>query len=111
MRHRWEFLRFFGNSEMIRLTECVVFRITNDVDHFRLGITLKARGTSIQRNQVKRKIRETFRKLAPILGSFDYNVVVPAVKKMAYPYSRKLGACIEKELPSLLEKKRKDASK
>jgi ribonuclease P protein component len=67
-----------------------------------LGITLKARGTSIERNRVKRQIRESFRKMAPLLGSYDYNVVVPGTKKMAHPYHRKLGTAIRGELPAKL---------
>jgi ribonuclease P protein component len=66
--------------------------------HFRLGITLKARGMSVERNRVKRQIREEFRKNADVLGSYDYNVVISGTKKMAHPYPRKLGACLRKEL-------------
>ncbi len=74
----------------------------NELGHFRLGITLKARGSSVERNQVKRRIRESFRTQAAILGSFDYNVVVPGSKKMAHPYPRKLGACLRRELAHAL---------
>ncbi len=90
---------------MIRLSECLVYRITNDAGHFRLGITLKARGRSIDRNRVKRRIRESFRTLAPILGSYDYNVVVPKTKNMLPPYPRKLGSCIREELPRALTRR------
>ncbi len=83
---------------MFRLTECTIFRVPNEFGHFRLGITLKARGTSVERNQVKRQIRESFRTQAEILGSFDYNVVISGAKKMAHPYPRKLGACLRREL-------------
>ncbi len=90
---------------MIRLSECLVYRISNDVGHFRLGVTLKSRGRSVDRNKVKRRIRESFRKLAPLLGSYDYNVVVPKTKAMLHPYPRKLGACIREELPRALERR------
>ena len=83
---------------MFRLSECTVFRVPNDLGHFRLGITLKARGSSVERNKVKRQIREGFRTHAEILGSFDYNVVISGSKKMAHPYPRKLGACLRQEL-------------
>jgi ribonuclease P protein component len=80
----------------------VVFRIPNELGHFRLGITLKARGTSIERNQVKRAIREAIRVQAEALGSFDYNVVIPGTRKMAFPYARKLRKCLIEELPKSL---------
>ena len=75
----------------------------NTVGHFRLGITLKARGTSIQRNRVKRQIREAFRKHVKHLGDFDYNVVIPHSKKLAHPYAEKLGACLKVELTRLFK--------
>ena len=74
----------------------------NELGHFRLGITLKARGMSVERNRVKRQIRESFRTHAAILGSFDYNVVISGAKKMVHPYPKKLGACLRRELPLVL---------
>jgi hypothetical protein len=41
--------------------------------------------------------------LRPILGNFDYNVVIPGHKKLAYPYPEKLGRSIQSELPRALE--------
>ena len=92
----WNKEKGFDQAQVIRLSECTIFRIRNDLGHFRLGITLKARGTSVERNKVKRQIRENFRINADALGSFDYNVVIPGTKKMAHPYPRKLGACLRK---------------
>jgi ribonuclease P protein component len=83
---------------VLRLSECTLFRIPNKTGAFRLGITLKARGSSIERNRVKRQIRESMRTHAEFLGSFDYNVVIPGTRKMAHPYHLKLGACFRKEL-------------
>jgi ribonuclease P protein component len=98
LRHGWEYKRFFTNSEVLRLSECVIFRIQNELGHFRLGITLKARGTSVQRNRVKRRVREAFRQQGPVLGGYDYNVVIPKTKKLAHPYPEKLAACLKAEL-------------
>jgi ribonuclease P protein component len=103
LHYPWQYKRFFSNSQVIRLSECTIFRVPNDLAHFRLGITLKARGSSVERNRTKRQIREQFRLLRPILGSFDYNVVVPGHKKLAYPYPEKLGRSIQSELPRALE--------
>jgi ribonuclease P protein component len=90
----------------MRLSECVVFVVPNEKAHFRLGITMKARGTSIERNNVKRRIREGFRTRAPLLGAFDYNVVVPGSKKMAHPYELRLAKCLDRELESALSRLR-----
>jgi ribonuclease P protein component len=76
----------------------VIFRVPNELGHFRVGITMKARGMSVERNRVKRQIREVFRVTQDALGSYDYNVVVPGSRKMAHPYPLKLGACLRKEL-------------
>lgn len=98
LHYPWEYRRFFNNSKVIRLSECTIFRIPNELGHFRLGITLKARGSSVERNHVKRQIREGFRVNADALGSYDYNVVISGAKKMAFPYPKKLGACLRAEL-------------
>lgn len=102
LHHPWQYRLFFNQSQVIRLGECVIFRIPNDHGHFRLGITLKARGTSVERNRVKRAIRENMRRLSPILGNYDYNVVVPAKKKMPFTYAKKLGRCLRLDLPRAL---------
>ena len=81
-----------------------MFRIPNELGHFRLGVTLKARGSSVERNKVKRTIREAFRTQAESLGSHDYNVVVPAHKKMGHPYPLKLARCLAEDLPKQLKK-------
>jgi ribonuclease P protein component len=87
---------------VIKLSECVIFRIPNELGHFRLGITLKARGSSLDRNRTKRQIRENMRLLAPSLGGFDYNVVIPGHKKMLHPFPKTLANCLQKELPRAL---------
>ena len=76
---------------------CIVFRIPNDLGHFRLGITLKTRATSVERNRVKRVVREQFRRLAPELGSYDYNVVIPRGKTLSFPYPEKLQTVLSTE--------------
>jgi ribonuclease P protein component len=80
----------------------VIFRIPNDLDHFRLGITLKARGTSVGRNRVKRQVRENVRRHAARLGSYDYNVVIPATRKLSYDYAERLAHCLKLELSDAL---------
>ncbi|MGK5089710.1 ribonuclease P protein component [Bdellovibrionota bacterium FG-2] len=97
MHYQWQFRAFFSNSSVFRLRACTVFRLANDVDHFRLGITLKARGSSVERNRLKRQVRESMRKLAPHLGSFDYNVVIPGGKPMSYLFSKQISVCLADE--------------
>lgn len=94
-----EYRRFFGESEVFRLRHCVVFRVKNDLDHFRLGITLKARGTSLERNRVKRQIRESFRLFPARLGAYDYNVVIPGSKKLSFPFHQQIGQSLKEEIP------------
>jgi ribonuclease P protein component len=89
---------------VFRLKECTIFRIPNELGHFRLGITLKARGSSLERNRVKRVIRESFRTQSDILGAFDYNIVIPGTKKLARPYDEKLGTCLMKDLKNALSR-------
>jgi ribonuclease P protein component len=100
LHYRREYLRFFDQSEAFKFRECVVYRIKNDLGHPRLGITLKAKGTSIQRNRTKRVVREAFRNFIPSLQSYDYNVVIPASKKMDHLYAgvlaKTLVKCFEK---------------
>ena len=98
LHYPWEYQKFFQNSEVLRLGECVIFRIPNSLGHFRLGITNKAKVNSVQRNRIKRTIREAFRVSRSGLGSFDYNVVIPSSKRAGHIYFDKLQACLAKEL-------------
>ena len=97
-----EYRQFFQKSEVFRLPECVIFRIKNDLGHYRLGITIKARGLSVDRNKAKRQIREAFRTHEHYLGSFDYNVVVPGTKKTGHPYPRLLAQCLKERFLDVL---------
>ena len=97
--HRAEFLRFFNEPEVFRLSFCVVFRIKNDLGHYRLGITLKAKGSSVERNLAKRLIRSSFDRMKTNLGSYDYNVVIPAHKGLKYPFSKGLRRDLYENFP------------
>ena len=103
-----DYRRFFEGSELLRLRHCLVFRIHNALGHFRLGITLKSRGSSIERNLIKRTIRECVRLHAPSLGSYDYNVVVPKGRKLTREYAQQLRFSLENELKDVLTHRSRD---
>ena len=99
LHYPWEYRRFFSGSQVLRLKDCTIFRIPNPLGHFRLGITIKARGGSVERNRVKRQIREAFRLHRDILGSFDYNVVISSQREMDFDRTHRLGRFLREELP------------
>ena len=78
----------------------MLFRVPSSNGHFRLGITIKAKCNSVERNRIKRTIREAFRHFRDQLGSFDYNVVVSTTKKLDYSYARRLGNTLANEFPN-----------
>jgi len=102
LHHPWQYRCFFKKNKVFRLSFCTIYRIPNELSHYRLGITLKAKGSSVERNQVKRQIREFFRNHAELLGSYDYNVVIPRLSLLAFPFAEKLANCLRKDFPSLL---------
>lgn len=112
LHYSWQYRAFFQGAFVLRLSQCTIFRIPNQQGLFRLGISIKSRGRSVDRNRVKRRIREQFRLLRSELGAFDYNVFIPAHKKMTPPYPRALFMCLEKELrQALLQPSRWSAPK
>lgn len=101
LRERAEFVRFFEGSTVYRLRACTVFRVANELGHYRLGITLKVRSSSVERNRVRRVVREGFRKIQDRLGGFDYNVVISgAQRRLSHPYPQQLRQAIEADLPA-----------
>lgn len=78
----------------------MVFRVQSATSHFRLGITIKAKCNSVERNRIKRTIREAFRLQREDLGAFDYNVVVSTTKKLDYSYARRLRKTLHEEFPN-----------
>ncbi|MFN7685719.1 MAG: ribonuclease P protein component [Oligoflexia bacterium] len=95
LHHRREFLEFFSGSQVYRLRHCSVFRKANPLGHFRLGVTFKAKMSSVERNALRRRIRETIRILGPALGSFDYNIVVMKLQRPALLFGRELAREIQ----------------
>ena len=84
----------------MRLKECAVFRIPNEIGHFRVGITIKAKANSVERNRVKRAIREAFRVIRERLGSYDYNIVISGSRKLDFEFARRLRRSLGEEFVS-----------
>lgn len=55
-----------------------ILAVANDLNHPRLGmaVSIKAAGTAVKRNRIKRLIRESFRLHQAMLGGLDVVVVV-----------------------------------
>ena len=98
VRKRYEFLRFFHQSDVKKLDTCIIFRIPNSFSIPRLGITVKAKANSVYRNKIKRQIREHFRLNRKKFKPADYNIVVPSHVKITY----KTGQRVRKNLENLL---------
>ncbi len=96
VRKRQEYLNFFQKSDVKRLDSCTIFRIQNNVDQARLGITVKSRVNSVYRNKLKRQIKEVFRLYRCEMKSFDYNVVVPGHIKVDYQTPKKVRQTLER---------------
>jgi ribonuclease P protein component len=88
VRFRSEYLKFFEGSEVKRLGVCTLFRLSGSGSGARLGITIKARVNSVQRNRLKRQIRESFRLNRERLPLVDYNIVVPGGVRVSHKTAR-----------------------
>lgn len=102
LHHSYEYRRFLKGARCFRLRDCLIFQIPNQLGRPRLGITLKVRARSIDRNRTKRAIREAFRHHFGSLGNHDYNVVVGGKRTLAHPFAKTLGVLLDHELPRLL---------
>ena len=60
---RRQFLAVYERGRRIRCNSFTVFALPNELDHCRLGITATRKiGNAVQRNRVKRRLREIFRR-------------------------------------------------
>lgn len=94
-----DFKRFFDSPNCFRLGAITIFSVPNNLGHFRLGFTLKAKGTSVERSKIKRLVREEMRKVGPSLGAMDYNVVIPGdrlKKKLSREYQSEVKKALAK---------------
>jgi len=95
VRKRREYLQFFNRSEVKRLGACLIFRIPNEKNEARLGMTVK-RTHSVLRNRIKRQIRESFRAYRDRLGAYDYNVVVSGQARVDHTTAQKVRSVLDR---------------
>ena len=76
LKKRWEFQRAYQKGSKYWNRYFVIYVLHTHFDKLRLGITVSKKvGKSVQRNRVKRLIRESFRQLRPRIKT-EYDIVV-----------------------------------
>lgn len=76
LKKPWEFRRAYQNGNKYWNRYFVIYVLHNHFNHLRLGITVSKKvGKSVQRNRVKRLIRESFRQLRTRV-KVGYDIVV-----------------------------------
>ncbi|MCY3743247.1 MAG: ribonuclease P protein component [Candidatus Poribacteria bacterium] len=76
LKKSWEFQRAYQKGSKYWNRYFVIYVLHNHFNHLRLGITVSKKvGKSVQRNRVKRLIRESFRQLRPQV-KVGYDIVV-----------------------------------
>ncbi|MDE0689746.1 ribonuclease P protein component [Candidatus Poribacteria bacterium] len=76
LKKRWEFQRAYQKGNKYWNRYFVIYVFHNHFNNLRLGITVSKKvGKSVQRNRVKRLIRESFRQLRPRIKT-EYDIVV-----------------------------------
>jgi len=78
--NRSEFGRVFDGHCKVANESFTVYAITNDYDQPRLGLVVgkKVSRRAVDRNRIKRVIREAFRQLAPEMAKLDIVVLARA---------------------------------
>jgi ribonuclease P protein component len=74
-----QYQRVFKHSEFKASDRFMtILAVTNELQHPRLGtaVSIKAAGNAVQRNRIKRLVRESFRLHHELLGSNDLVVLV-----------------------------------
>jgi ribonuclease P protein component len=96
-----DFEKFKRGAYKVSLEPIVVYRLKNEWGHYRVGVSIVARCSSVMRNKIKRQIRECFRLWGVSLGgSFDYHIVIPRRTEVDFRFPKKLRSLLETGLKS-----------
>lgn len=92
-----EFERVFADNQRARTDVLLVMALPNEVGHARLGMVITKRllARAVDRNRVRRCIRETFRLLLPELPACDF-VVRLISRPQAGAEARELGRALQR---------------
>jgi ribonuclease P protein component len=98
-----DFERVYAKRWRIVDANFAINAVQNTLDHARLGLSISGKtvGNSVQRNRVKRQVRESFRKAASTLPAVDLVVGARNGARTAH------NAALRESLESLWEKIRK----
>ena len=94
LKQNREFQRAYKKGQYKAGRYIVVYVVPNKREHNRIGISIGRKfGNSVQRNRVKRLIRESYRSLRPGMAQgYDLVFMVRAAKKSAPSQNRKYKA-------------------
>ena len=78
LRHAREFQHVYGLRHRRESGPLLVYAAPNELTHPRLGLSVSRKvGGAVTRNRIKRRLRESFRRIkAELTDPFDYIVVV-----------------------------------
>ena len=73
-----QFVQVYGSGRSKRVGPLVVHALPNELEYCRMGLSVSRRvGNAVQRNRIKRRLREAFRHLQGDLpGSYDLVITV-----------------------------------
>ncbi len=76
LRKRWEFFQVYGRGEKEHAAYFVLYLLENELSRHRLGVTASRKvGKAIKRNQIRRRLREVFRRNREIIPPW-WDVVI-----------------------------------
>lgn len=76
LRKRTEFLTVAALGKKLYLHDFIIVKAASDLSWPRIGITVSRKvGNSVERNRIKRFVREFFRNNRDLFLSADYNII------------------------------------
>ncbi|PKN45250.1 MAG: ribonuclease P protein component [Deltaproteobacteria bacterium HGW-Deltaproteobacteria-17] len=74
---RTDFLAVQNSRHRVVASRVVFFLLKNELGRFRVGFTVSRKfGCAVQRNRIRRRLREAIRSALPLLATFPIDVVV-----------------------------------